>query len=81
MWNSLVLWRKMIACVRFCFCSSVAKLYLTLCDPVDCSTPSSPVPALSQSLFSFMSTELVMISNHQSSAAPLDLGLYRAIVA
>ena len=48
----------------FFFCSSVDKLYLTLCDPVDCSIPSSPVPSISQSLFRFTSIELVMISKH-----------------
>ena len=30
---------------RACCCCSVAKLYLTLCDPVDnCRTPGFPVP-------------------------------------
>ena len=26
-----------------CCCSSITKLYLTLCDPMDCSTPGLPV--------------------------------------
>ena len=26
----------------FCYCCSVTKSYLTLCDPVDCSTPGFP---------------------------------------
>ena len=41
-------------------CSSVAKLCLTLCDPMDCSTPGSPVL---QSLPEFAHIELVMLSN------------------
>ena len=28
----------------FIYCCSVAKLYLILCDPMDCSTPGLPVP-------------------------------------
>ena len=28
---------------RMCSFSSVAQLYLTLCDPMDCSTPGFPV--------------------------------------
>ena len=40
---------------------SVAKWYLTLCDPMDCSTPGFTI---SQSLLKLMSFELVMPSNH-----------------
>ena len=42
-------------------CCSVAQSCLTLCDPMDCSTPGFPI---SQSLFKLMSTELMMPSNH-----------------
>ena len=30
-------------CTYFCFISSVAQLCMTLCDPMDCSTPGSSV--------------------------------------
>ena len=43
--------------------SSVARLYLTLCDPRDCSTPGFPVHHQHRSLFKLMSTESVMPSN------------------
>ena len=29
---------------EYCCCCSVAQLYLTLCNPMDCSTPGLPVP-------------------------------------
>ena len=48
--------------IKNCGCS-VAKSCPTLCDPMDCSTPGSSV-LHSQSLLNFMSTELVMPSNH-----------------
>ena len=32
-----------LTAVRFCTCCSAAQSWLTLCDPVDCSTPGSPV--------------------------------------
>ena len=48
-----------------CCCYSVSKLCVTLCDPMDCSTPGFPVfrylPVCS---IKFMSIELVMPSNH-----------------
>ena len=40
------------------------KLCPTLCDPMDCSTPGSPVLPISQSLLKLMSIESVMPSNH-----------------
>ena len=47
-----------------CYCScSVAKSCLTLCDPVDWSTPGSS-DLHSQSLLRFISSALVMPSNH-----------------
>ena len=45
-------------------CCSVTKLCLTLCNPMDCSTPGFPVPPSSWNLPKFMSIELVMPSNH-----------------
>ena len=41
-------------------CSSVSKSCLTLCDPMDCSTPGSPVL---HSLPEFAHIELVVLSN------------------
>ena len=52
-------------------CCSVPKLYRTLCDPMDCSTPGFPILHVSQSLFRFMSNELVILSNHQILCCPL----------
>ena len=46
-------------------CCSVTKSYLTLCDPMDCSTSVSSLSFfISQSLLRFMSIESVMLSNH-----------------
>ena len=38
-----------------CICCSVAKSLLTLCDPVDCSTPGSPSFTISRSLLKLRS--------------------------
>ena len=43
-------------------CCSITKSCLTLCDPMDCSTPGSST--ISQSLLKFMSIVSVMLSNH-----------------
>ena len=32
-----------LSCILVCFCSVAAKSCLTLCDPMDCSTPGFPV--------------------------------------
>ena len=40
------------------------KLCQTLCDPMDCSTPGSPVLPISRSLLKLMSIESVTPSNH-----------------
>ena len=50
---------------------SVAKLCPTLCNTMDYSTPGSSVLLYSQSLLKFMSTELVMLSNHLILCWPL----------
>ena len=54
---------------------SVTKLHLTLCDPMDCSTPSqSPLSfPMSWSLLKFMSIESMMPSNHLILCHPLVL--------
>ena len=46
----------------FCCCCSVTKSCSTLCNPTDCSTPSSPV-LHSWGLLTFMLAESVMPSN------------------
>ena len=51
--------------------SSVAQLCLTLCDPIDCSTPVSLSITNSQSLLELMSIESVMPSNHLILCRPL----------
>ena len=53
------------------FRSSVAQACLTLCDPMDCSTPGLPVHHQPQSLLKLMSIELVMPSNHLILCHPL----------
>ena len=53
-----------------CSCCSMAQSCLTLWDPTDCSMPGFPVLPISQSLFKFMSIELVMPSNFSSSVIP-----------
>ena len=53
---------------RFC---SVAKLCLTLCDLMDCSTPGLPVHHQLMSLLKLMSIESVMPSNHLILCRPL----------
>ena len=49
--------------------SSITQLYLTLCDPMDCS--SSGLPVHHWSLFKLMSIELVRPSNHLIFCHPL----------
>ena len=50
--------------------SSVTQLCLTLCDPMDCSTPGLPVHH-SRSLLKLMSIESVMPSNHLILCHPI----------
>ena len=57
-----------------CYCYSVAEPCPTLCDPIDCSMPCSPPllsSTISQNSLKFMSTELVMPSNHLILCYPL----------
>ena len=51
--------------------SSVALLYLTLCDPIDYSMPGFRPFTISQSLLKLMSIESVMPSNHLILCHPL----------
>ena len=51
--------------------SSVAQSCLTLCDPIDCSTPASMPFTISRSMLKPMSIELVMPSNHLILCHPL----------
>ena len=50
--------------------SEVTQSCPTLCDPMDCSTPSFPITN-TQSLLKLMSTKLVMPSNHLILCPPL----------
>ena len=52
------------------FCS-VSRSCLTLCNPMDCSTPGSLCITYSQSLLKLMSIEQVMPSNHFILCRPL----------
>ena len=49
-----------------CYCS-VAKLYVTLCAPMNCSMQFSLSVTVSQNLLKFIFIESVMLSNHVSS--------------
>jgi len=51
--------------------SSVTQLCLTLCDPMNCSTPASLSITNSRSLLKPMSNESVMPSNHLTLCRPL----------
>ena len=54
----------------WCYCS-VAQLCLTLCDPMDCSTPGFPVHHYLPEFAQLMSIESVMSSNHLILCHPL----------
>ena len=55
-----------------CCCCSVAKSCLTLCNPMDCSTPGFPVlHYLPWSLLKLMSRPSVITSNHLILCRPL----------
>ena len=61
--------------------SSVAQSCLTLCDPMDSSTPDFPVITNSQSLLKLMSIESVMPSNHLILCSPPPLLLHQSFPA
>ena len=52
-------------------CCSVAQLWPTLCNPMDCSTQASLSFTVSRSLLRLMSIESVMPSNHLVLCCPL----------
>ena len=63
------LWDFILRCsVQF---SSAAQSCLTLCNPMDCSTPGLPVHHQHPELLKFMSIESVMPSNHLIFYRPL----------
>ena len=66
-WHSIFCHPYISLCI--CCCSGPQSC-LTLCNCMDCSTPGFPVLTVAQSLLKPMSIELVMPSNHPSSAAP-----------
>ena len=53
------------------FCCSGAQFCPTLCDPMDCSTPSFPAFTISWSLLKRISVKSVMPSNHLIPCHPL----------
>ena len=54
-----------------CYCCLVAQLCLTLCDPMDCSTPGFPVLHHLLELLKLMSIESVMPPKHLILCHPL----------
>ena len=54
-----------------CCCCSIAKLCMTLCDPMDYSIPGFAILTTSWSLLKLMSIELLMPSNHLILCRPL----------
>ena len=52
-------------------CCSVAQSCLTLCDPIDCSTPGFPDFTISRNLLKLISIESMMPSNHLILCHPL----------
>ena len=64
-----VAWRK--TRLKVGSCCSVTQLCLTLCDPMDWSTPGFPVHHQLLELAKLMSSELVMPSNHLILCCPL----------
>ena len=64
-----------IYCYILHVCCSVAKVCLTLCDPVDCSMPGPLSSIISWSLLKFMSIRSVLPSHHLILCRPLLLFL------
>ena len=58
---------------QLCCCCSVAQLYPTLCDPIDCSMPDFLSFTVSWSSLKLMSIKYVMPSNHLVLCYPLFL--------
>ena len=72
--TTVILGYFLLFCIRMWSVSSVARLWLTLCDFMDCSTPGFPVHHQLPEL-ELMSTELVMPSNHLTSVVPFSCHL------
>ena len=53
------------------YCCSVAKWFLTLCDPVGCSSQASLSFTIFQSSLKLMPIESMMLSNHLTLCHPL----------
>ena len=64
--------------VTSCYCS-VAQLCLTLCNPMDCSTPGLPVLRHLPKLAQLMFIESVMPSNHLCHPILLSLSIFPGI--
>ena len=64
-----------IYCYILHVCCSVAKVCLTLCDPVDCSMPSFPVLHYLLEFVELMCIDSVMPSNHLILCCPLEKGM------
>ena len=62
---------KPISVATCCYCCSVTKSCLTLCDLMDCSTPGFLSSTLSWTFLKFMSIESVMPSNYLILSCPL----------
>ena len=71
----LVNFNLYLCCNILCCCFSVAKLCLTLCDPMHCSRPGSSVLHYLPKFAQILSTELVMLSTISSFAAPFSFSL------
>ena len=69
-WKELGGWDWHIYIIACC-CHSVAQSFLTLCNPMDCSTPAPLSSTICWSLLKFMFIELVMLSNHLILCHPL----------
>ena len=61
----------------YCCCCSIAQSCLTLCNPMDCSTPGLPVLHRLPEFARVMSIESVMPSNHLIFCHPLLLSIFR----
>ena len=66
--NHLFFWLLLKYC---CCCCSVTMSCLTLCDPMDCSTPGFPILCYLPEFVQFMNIESVIPSNHLILCRPL----------
>ena len=58
-------WKTSYFCPSVQFCHEVAQLCVTICELMDCRTPSFPIHHKLESLLKSMSIELVMPSKHR----------------